>query len=562
MRKKSSDNLQLNLFSSPSNTLIGKSLASYEDPIAWHNQFRDTITFKINEEIFFPLYDDSTGRPNASIRVLVAMMILKESAQISDQKLFESCRFNLLFRSALGLINMSDELPSESTYYLFRKKITAYEKDTSENLFDKVFVEITKKQCLEFNVSGERVRMDSKLISSNIAWFSRFELIHLVLSTYYKGLTNKAKLPIKLKAQLDELTKVEGKTIFYRNNLTHIKGLIKEMGPLIYQLLNTYPEKSSKHYLNLDRLFSEQYDVVSSSDILPKEKEKISAKSLQSPHDAECHYRNKGGKNGQKKQEVKGYAINITETCHEQDLNLITTVSVDVATKSDVNFFSPDLEKAQDVLPTKIEHVHTDGGYYSPDNMAFCELNDINLHLHAINGFKGRYDLSPTANGNITVIDTTTGEIIPNEIIITENQTKWKIKTGKGYRYFTQKEVTACVERKKIEAAPVEVLQKRNNVEATIFQLAYNCSGSKSKYRSLSKQKIWANARCLWVNFRRIMKFAISRLLNPSAIMIEKSYFMLFGAYIIAFLNHIQQKISCKPGRILKTNQIQQKWAF
>jgi hypothetical protein len=550
------------MFSSPVNSLNGKSLNSYEDPKAWHNQFRNTITFKINEEIFFPLYDDRTGRPNASIRVLVAMMILKESALISDQKLFESCRFNLLYRSALGLVNMSDELPSESTYYLFRKKIAAYESNASENLFDKVFVEITKKQCLEFNVSGERVRMDSKLISSNIAWVSRFELIHLVLNTYYKELTSKAKLPVKLKAQLDELTKVEGKTIFYRNNLTHIKGLIKEMGPLIYQLLNAYPDKQSKNYINLDRLFSEQYDVISSSDILPKEKEKISAKSLQSPHDADCHYRNKGGKNGQKKQEVKGYAINITETCHEQDLNLITTVSVDMATKSDVNFFSPDLVKSQDVLPTKIEHVHTDGGYYSPDNIEFCKFHDINLHLHAINGFKGRYDLIPTANGNITVIDTKTGEIIPNEIVITENQTKWRIRVGKGHRYFNQKEVTACVERKKIETTPVEVLQKRNNVEATIFQLAYNCSGSKSKYRSLSKQKIWANARCLWVNFRRIMKLVMYRLINSSAIKAVTSYFLLLEAFLIAFVNQVKQKISCEQGRILKIGKIQQKWAF
>ena len=30
-------------------------------------------------------------------------------------------------------------------------------------------------------ISGKAVRMDSKLISSNIAWFSRYEIIHETL---------------------------------------------------------------------------------------------------------------------------------------------------------------------------------------------------------------------------------------------------------------------------------------------------------------------------------------------------------------------------------------------
>ncbi|MGB0879923.1 MAG: hypothetical protein ACPGTO_05105, partial [Polaribacter sp.] len=84
---------------------------------------------------------------------------------------------------------------------------------------------------------------------------------------------------------------------------------------------------------------------------------------------------------------------------------------------------------------------------------------------------------------------------------------KWRIKTTKGYRYFTQQQIDVCKIRKKIEQTPKEILQKRNNVEASIFQLGYHYSNAKSKYRGLIKHQMWANMRCLWVNFVRVLKY-------------------------------------------------------
>jgi hypothetical protein len=69
------------------------------------------------------LYADGKGAPNASIRVLVGMMILKEGQGWSDEQLFENCEYNLLVRSALGLISFEDAEPVPSTYYLFRRNL-------------------------------------------------------------------------------------------------------------------------------------------------------------------------------------------------------------------------------------------------------------------------------------------------------------------------------------------------------------------------------------------------------------------------------------------------------
>ena len=71
-------------------------------------------------------------------------------------------------------------------HYLFRKRINDYAKAGNENLFTVLFAELTQSQCVDFNVSGKRIRMDSKLLGSNIAWLSRYELVHETLGLFYK----------------------------------------------------------------------------------------------------------------------------------------------------------------------------------------------------------------------------------------------------------------------------------------------------------------------------------------------------------------------------------------
>jgi len=115
MFRKSKKSIQLNLFSSVPTFLRGKSLDMYEDNGKWHNQFRIQVTERIDEELFRGLYHKNFGSPNASIRVLVSMMILKEAHGWSDSQLFEACHGNLFARSSLCLMNIDDAMPAEST---------------------------------------------------------------------------------------------------------------------------------------------------------------------------------------------------------------------------------------------------------------------------------------------------------------------------------------------------------------------------------------------------------------------------------------------------------------
>ena len=310
MFKKSSKEPQLNIFSSPSSLLSGKSQKMYEDKAAWHNKFRQHVTSQVYEDIFKPLYCSDNGTPNAPIRVLVAMMILKEAEGLSDQKLFENCRFNMLTRSAIGLVNADDPLPTESTYYLFRKRVVDYAKVNGENLFEVVFQQVTKQQCIDFEVSGKRIRMDSKLLGSNIAWLSRYELIHETARLFYGEVKQSGKLDKVTTETLENLLGVEGNKITYTCSSDEVKTKLHQLGELIYGLLSTFsPSDAPQYYQTLKRVFDEQFSVDENKIVVPEEKEKITAQSVQSPHDTDCTYRNKGGEN------VKGYSINVTESC-------------------------------------------------------------------------------------------------------------------------------------------------------------------------------------------------------------------------------------------------------
>jgi Transposase domain (DUF772) len=495
---------QLNIFNSPSSILSGKSQKIYDQKSSWHNMFRQHVTNQIDETPFGELYCNNNGTPNSSIRVLIAMMILKEAEGLSDQKIFENCRFNMLTRSAIGLLNADDAVPAESTYYLLRKRMADHEKAGNRNLLDVVFAQVTKKQCLDFEVSGKRIRMDSKLLGSNITWLTRYELVHETFRLFYNEVKQGGKLEGATKEILDELLKMEGNKITYTCSSGEVKTRLQQLGALIYNVLPLFSAADATHYQTLNKVFEQQFVVEENKTVVSREKEEITAQSIQSPHDTDCTYRNKAG------DALKGYSINITESCDDgKVLNLIGHVDVRNASTSDSEFLQDGIKKVEEVFTSKVEAAHADGAYHSHGNQAFCQQGerDIELHLHAIQGAKGRYNLE-LADDKLSVLDTQTNQPVYCELVTNKDGVaKWRIRIGNGYRYFTQKDIDIYRVRKKIAETPIEVLQKRNNVEASIFQLAYHFPNAKSRYRGLIKHKMWANARCLWVNFVRIMNF-------------------------------------------------------
>jgi hypothetical protein len=523
MFKKSKTEKQLNLETTVSQRLEGSAYKQYSDIISWQNIFYTQITSKIDEKLFSCLFSDKMGAPNASIRVLIAMMILKEGHGWSDLVLFENCRFNLLVRKALGLINIDESIPSESTYYLLRKHIVEYKKETKIDLFSENYNIITKAQIAEFQVSGKSIRFDSKLIGSDIATYSRFEIIHRTLCLYIKG---KEAFILNLLSQDDQkqlkgfVEEDSSKTI-YRSTKEQIIKRLSDLGNLIYKILNISTDKRENNFQILERVFSEQFNIQDNNQIEIKPKEEISAKSIQSPHDTECHYRTKNNK------QVKGFSHNVTETCNKGELNLITDIQTEPASIADNDFVKTSIENTKKLLTDNIENVHADGAYNSSINQDYTDEKNINFYLTGMQGYESRYDLT-NLQDKLQITDKQTGKII--EAILVNNN-KFRIHTEKGYRYFGEKEIEKSNLRKQIEQLPVEIKNIRNNVEATIYQLAYYLRKDKTRYRGLDKNKAWAICRCLWINFVRIAKRTLKNIIKTK----NNVQFYLLYIYIIFF---------------------------
>jgi len=516
MFKKSDEHKQLDAFSSPIEYLKDSTMNYYLKNDSWHNQFRKQVVMRVDESIFSVLYSHLTGAPNSAIRVLIGMMILKEAHGWSDEQLFENCNFNLLIRSALGLMTLEDAVPVASTYYLFRRNLVLYTKEHGVDLYKKCQEQITASQILEFNVSGKQVRMDSKLLGSNIAWYSRYELIHETLRLFIDEREEFIYKKSLSKNEFSLIKSIQGETgnkVVYRSTKTEIDVQFIALGKLMYRFIGLFKANNYGQYQTLKTVFEQQYSVNKQKIVLPLENEKISAKTIQSPHDTDAHYRNKDGN------KVKGYSVNITETCDQPQedgksvLNLITDTQVDVVTSSDGNFLKQAISNTQEVLPTQIEKIYADGAYNSVENQEYCKNNDINLLLTAMQGATPQYNVSldEQNNNSLIVIDNKTGLIIEAEQVKTRKdptQKKWKIKTEAGkYHYFDMKSVRAAALRQKLRDIPIEETIIRNNVEATIFQLGYHYPNDKSRYRTLAKHKLWAYSRCMWINFVRIMKY-------------------------------------------------------
>lgn len=501
MFQKNQDAKQLDLLNNIFSQLNGKSLDQYTDAGMWHNVFRNNVLSKIDENIFSVLFDEKNGAPNYPVNILIGMMVLKEGFGWSDSELFSSVRFNLLVRSALGMHDLNEKTVSESCYYLFRKRIFEHEQSTGEDLLGKAFAGITGGQSMLYEVDGKAIRMDSKLLGSNIARISRFQLVHGVLGKFYSSLSQEQKLILtpELEEGLQGLFLQDGEKIVYRSKNGELEDLLFGMGCTMYQLTCIYKGSGAENYGLLSKVFEQQFSL-SNGQVQLRPREELKASNIQSPEDMDADYRKKG------EQEIfGGYHANITETCNDEGLNLITVPEVGPATAHEKDFYQNGVEKSGEVTGDKVEKTHTDGAYHSQPNKGYNDENGIDMVLTGMQGKKGRFGFG-MSDGVLVCFDRETGS--EYQLLQTHGGKSYKIKDsdGKTY-YFSKQQVENDLFRQEAEARPIEELNKRNNVEATIFQVSYFTRNNKVRYRGMKKVKAWLYMRCLWINLVRIKNF-------------------------------------------------------
>ena len=506
MFKSTSPKSEQSLFSGISQHLGNKKLNKLTDAKTWYNVFFQEITSQIREDIFQSLYSNNNGRPNASIRRLVAMIILKEGQNWTDEQLYENCHFNIVVMQAIGLSNVDEEVPVESTYYDFKSKLVQHHRETGENLFEILFREITGDQIKKFNVNGRIIRMDSKLIQSNIKTGCQLHKVLETLQFYFRSQSKGWEKQVKKKSDRKFIKEIMSKPVS-----NHLYGMTKDekstwlrrLGFLIRKVLNIFQGEDSEPYNRLSRMYEEHYidTEEKGNPPRPKEKEEMKADGIQSVHDPDAAYRSKG--QGNSRQQVSGYSANITETA-KGDLRLITDVQVEKATQSDSSYLEVAAQKTTELTDQPIEQVHTDGGYDSIENRTrFADYIGQEWHLAKCIGGKKRCEFKHKEDGTILILDPATNSWVKAEM---SRNGKYRIPTPgrtSKYRYFKKEQVKAGIELAKVRPKEIDG-GIRANMESTIHQVFHTLSAGKSKYRGLLKHKLFVTSRALWINCKRI----------------------------------------------------------
>lgn len=342
--------------------------------------------------------------------------------------------------------------------------------------------------------------MDSKLISSNIAWYSRYETIQKsFVSAVTKEELERISDQLIRQQALAFFVEDAAKTVYRTDSETMGKRLLT-LGIVIDYIL-THSVSGAKSLL--ERVFSEQYEKSDDGVVSVRDKRKISANSVQNPNDTDAEYR------GKNKQRVKGFVTNITETVPEDGKpSLITAVKVKGATAADNDFFEEAVKETEKVTCNDVENAYVDGAYQSEKNREFAKYK-INIISGGLQGKPSRFDLNLKDDQTLEVTDKTTGDI---KTAIPVKLDEWKIVLEnvdgkKSYRYFKKEHVDKAEVRCQVESIPFEEREKRNNVEAAMFQYGFHTRNNKTRYRSLFKHGLQAIARCAWKNMHRLFWF-------------------------------------------------------
>ena len=262
----------------------------------WADTFYAEVFCRIAESEFAVLYSTEVSRPNVAVNVLVSFEILKSGLGLSDEGLYERVCFDLLVRHALGLRDLGEDVFTLRTVYNFRKRMREYATATGTNLMQMVFEQVTDEQLAALELRTGLQRMDSTQVLSNLAQWSRLELLVGVTQSVYR------ELPEALREAWAERLALylDGRPhqVCYRIRASEERQHLETLGERLYALSQDLAALDPEHaqLALLKRVLEEQYAVSPEGEVRLRAGGEISAQSLQSPHDPEATYRKKGGK--------------------------------------------------------------------------------------------------------------------------------------------------------------------------------------------------------------------------------------------------------------------------
>ena len=193
-------------------------IKEYNDETSWFRRFRNEVTALIDPTIFDCLYSD-IGAPSIDPRYAIAFLVLKEANNFTYDQMYDAAVWDPRFRVALGL-DEGENAPARKSVFNFWRRNREYtegdkdkkkgeqndeqnaeqnveqndeQKDKQkerEDLIDKAFKQLVKALVQNYGLEGGVIRMDSKLLGTNIANMGRLQIVQETLSKEMERLEN------------------------------------------------------------------------------------------------------------------------------------------------------------------------------------------------------------------------------------------------------------------------------------------------------------------------------------------------------------------------------------
>lgn len=398
---------------------------------SWAEVFRSRVLPSIDEEPLRDSFHADMGRPNASIRLLTGLHLLKEEHDFTDEELLDNLEFNLQWQHALGVEPATAHL-CQKTLHNFRLRLI--EDDRALDMFTK----LTKAMAEVDGINFKTQRLDSTHVISNIAVLTRLGLFVETVTHFLKVLRKDLPLkyealPVKYGARyLDR----EGYFADSKRNTSprRLKVVAHDAWRLLERYRDDLEVSKLEAYALLSRLVSEQCQMPAENvpaqadekvggesgrepiqleafpssetdtdgdeaiveentpvkspetpapepqvtqqearavepEVMLKAPATVDSSSLQSPHDKDVTYGHKG----------KGYEAQLAETCGDENpYQLITYVEVNGAHESDQKQTIPVIERlAEDGM--KPEKLIADTNYGSGKNIVEAGKRGVDL---------------------------------------------------------------------------------------------------------------------------------------------------------------------------------------
>ena len=497
---------------------------------SWAGVFYRECFARLDEEVFAVLYSEEGSRPNVAVNVLVGLEILKAGFGWSDSEVYDAFNYNVQVRYALGYHNLGEGHFELRTLYNFRRRVTEHMQETGENLIEKAFEQITDEQVEALELKTGKLRMDSTQVGSNIRQMSRLQLLVEVVQRVARILSEEERIRY---AELlaPYLKGSSGQYIYHLKpgeGQSHLEAIGLVMAELVVELEAAYA--SDPAYQVLVRVFGEHF-VVTDEELRPRQSQELSAASVQSPDDLEATYRHKNGS------DYQGYVTNVTETCDpENELQLIVKVQTAPNNTDDAELLAealPDL-KAR----TKVDEMHTDGGYNSPTVDEVLTETAVELYQSAIRG--ARPDPNRLSLADFTWEADDQGQ--PLTLTCPHDQTVAVNPARAEGRYTARFDDTLCAGCPLLDTCPARPLKRspqrilrfsqhnltvaqrrqrvrdlrggpnlRSAVEATVRSLKHPFGNGKVPVRGLSRVSVLLVASAAMSNVRRIWRFQMGK---------------------------------------------------